>query len=223
MMKERIGVILSGCGVYDGSEIQETVLTLFFLARQGVEIRCFAPNVDQHHVINHLTGEEMGPARNVLVESARLVRGQISDLATAQVEELEAVIFPGGFGAAKNLSSFAFEGANAKVHPEVARIIREMRAAEKPMGFLCIAPAVCACVLGDLGVEVTIGRDAETAAAINATGAVHVDRAVEDLHVDTARRIASAPAYMYDATLPEVAAGIERVVKQVVAWARGEA
>ena len=222
-MAERIGVILSGCGVYDGSEIHEAVLTLFFLARQGVEVRCFAPNVDQHHVINHLTGEEMGPPRNVLVESARIARGKVSDLARARAEDLDAVIFPGGFGAAKNLSSFAFKGAEAEVHPEVARIIAEMQGAKKPMGFMCIAPAVCACVLGRMGVAVTIGRDEETAAAINATGAIHVERSVEDLQVDLAHRIASTPAYMYEATLPEIAAGIERLVKQVLAWVRGEA
>lgn len=221
-MSERIGVVLSGCGVFDGSEIHEAVLTLFFLARQGVETVCLAPNMEQRHVINHLTGEEMEPARNVLVESARIARGKIQDVAKVTAEQLDAVIFPGGFGAAKNLSSFAFEGAAATVHPEIARLILDLRGAGKPMGFMCIAPAVCACVLGESGVEVTIGRDESTAAAINATGATHVERSVEDLHLDAAQRIATTPAYMYDATLPEVAAGIERLVKQVVAWTRGE-
>lgn len=214
---------MSGCGVFDGSEISEAVMTLFFLARNGVEVDCLAPDVDQHHVINHLTGEEMPETRNVLVESARIARGKVRDLATARAEEFDAVIFPGGFGAAKNLSNFAFAGAEAEVHPEVSRLIREVRAAEKPLGFMCIAPAVCAKVLGDSGVALTIGRDAETAAAIEATGARHCDCAVEELCVDAGQRIASTPAYMYDASLPEVAAGIERLVKQVVAWLREEA
>ncbi|MFP4540696.1 MAG: isoprenoid biosynthesis glyoxalase ElbB [Opitutales bacterium] len=220
-MAEKIGVILSGCGVYDGSEVNEAVLTLFYLGRQGVEVECFAPDMAQHHVINHLTGQEMPETRNVLVESARIARGKVRDVAEAKAAELDAVIFPGGFGAAKNLSTFAVDGPAATVPPEVARLIREMRSGGKPMGFMCIAPAICAAVLGESGVALTIGRDADTAAALEAMGARHAERSVEDLCVDEALRIASAPAYMYDASLPEVAAGIERLVAQVVAWVRG--
>jgi enhancing lycopene biosynthesis protein 2 len=219
-MSERIGVILSGCGVYDGSEIHEAVMTLYFLAREGAASDCLAPDLAQHHVINHLTGEVMEESRNVLVEAARIARGKIRDLASAKAGDFDALILPGGFGAAKNLSTFAFEGARATVHPEVARLLREMRAAGKPIGFMCIAPAVAALVLGESGVRLTIGRDAGTAAAIESTGARHDACAVEELCVDEAHRIASCPAYMYDASLPEVAAGIERLVKQIVGWVR---
>lgn len=222
MSSGKIGVILSGCGVYDGSEIQESVLTLLYLTRAGAQVDCLAPDVAQHHVINHLTGEEMAPPRNVLVESARIARGQVRDLATARADQFDAIIFPGGYGAAKNLSDFAFAGASAALHPEVDRLIGEMAAAGKPMGFICISPVLCARALGTRGVALTIGRDAETASAIEAMGARHAERAVEDLCIDPDHRIVSTPAYMYEAALPEVAAGIERLVKQVLAWVEAD-
>ena len=136
----KVGVLLSGCGVFDGSEIHEAVLTLLTLDRAGAEIVCMAPNMDQAHVINHLTQEVMNEKRNVLVESARIARGEIKDLQEVQAPDIDALIIPGGFGAAKNLSDFAFKGTAATVHPEVERLLNDMVAAGKPVGAICIAP-----------------------------------------------------------------------------------
>ncbi len=218
-MAKKIGVVLSGCGVFDGSEIHESVLTLLALDRAGAKVLCMAPDVDQHHVINHLKGEEADEKRNVLVESARIARGNIEDIAGVRADDLDAVIFPGGFGAAKNLCTFAFDGPNATVNPEVERLIKEMFAARKPIGLICIAPAIGAKVLGDSGVELTIGNDAETAAGIEATGAKHVNCSVTETHEDPERKIVSTPAYMLGKGIGEVADGIEKLVRTVVSWA----
>src|SRR3990172_1601591 len=149
LMGKKIGVILSGCGVYDGSEIHEAVITLLAIDRLGAEAVMCAPNVPQMHVVNHLSGEvEAGASRNVLVESARIARGKIRDLAEVRAEEFDAVMLPGGFGAAKNLCDFAVKGKDCEVRPEVARLIREVHAQGKPVAAVCIAPAVLAKVLG---------------------------------------------------------------------------
>ncbi|MDP0499371.1 MAG: isoprenoid biosynthesis glyoxalase ElbB [Verrucomicrobiota bacterium JB022] len=218
-MAKRIGVVLSGCGVFDGAEIHESVLTLLAIHRAGAQPVCYAPNTDQMHVINHLTGEEMQEKRNVLVESARIARGKIGDLAGAKVDDFDAIIFPGGFGAAKNLCTFAVDGPNAKVHPQVARIVKQTHAAGKPLGFLCISPAVAALVLGEQHVELTIGNDADTAAGLEKLGAKHIDCPVDQIHVDAARKIVTSPAYMLGQNVADVATGIERLVQQVVDWA----
>lgn len=218
---KKVGVVLSGCGVFDGSEIHESVLTLLALERAGLKAVCMAPNIPQAHVINHLTGVQAeGEQRNVLVEAARLARGDIEDLATVRVEDVDAVILPGGFGAAKNLSRFAFEGPSAPVDPEVSRILREAFEARKPIGLMCIAPVIGAQVLGSAGIEVTIGSDPATAAAIESCGAVHVPCAVRDVHEDVARRILSTPAYMLGTTLEEVYEGIEALVRKLEEWLR---
>ncbi|MEO0036633.1 MAG: isoprenoid biosynthesis protein with amidotransferase-like domain, partial [Pseudomonadota bacterium] len=186
----RFAVILSGCGVFDGSEIHEAVLTLLAIDRLGGRYRCYAPDRPQMHVVNHLSGQVApGESRNVLVESARIARGQIADLATFDPAETDALILPGGFGAAKNLSSFATEGAACTVDPGVERAVRAMVAAGKPVGALCIAPAVLARILGD-GVELTIGEDPATAAAIEAAGARHCVAGRAEVVVDRARKVA---------------------------------
>ncbi len=218
-MAKKVGVVLSGCGVFDGAEIHESVLTLLALDRAGAEAVCMAPDVAQHHVINHLKGEETDEKRNVLVESARIARGNIEDIAGVRADDLDAVIFPGGFGAAKNLCTFAFDGPNATVNPEVERLLKEMFAARKPIGLICIAPALGAKVLGDSGVELTIGNDADTAAGIEATGAKHINCAVTETHEDPERRVVSTPAYMLGKGIGEVADGIEKLVRTVVLWA----
>ncbi len=220
--KTRVGVVLSGCGVYDGAEIYESVLTLLALAKSGAEVITMAPNVDQHHVIDHCTGEEMDETRNVLVESARIVRGDIRDLAEVQAEELDALIFPGGFGAAKNLSDFALQGAEATVHPEVARLTKAVLAAKKPIAALCIAPATLAAICRDAGIEseVTIGTDEATAAAVESLGAKHLDCPVDEFRVDEANRIITSPAYMLAGNLAEAATGIERTVAKLLEMAR---
>ena len=217
----KVGVILSGCGVYDGTEIHEAVLTLLALDRAGAETFCFAPDMDQRHVVNHLTGKEVpGERRNVLVESARIARGKVHDLARAQATELDALIFPGGFGAAKNLCDFAVKGVACTVHPEVTRITREIYRAKKPIGAICIAPAILSKSLGDQGPTVTIGTDAETAAALTKMGGKHEACPVGECIVDEKHKIVTTPAYMLAQRISEAAEGIEKLVREVLRLAR---
>lgn len=215
-MTKKIGVLLAGCGVFDGSELHEAVLTLLFLDRAGAKIVCMAPNMDQIHVINHLNQEMMDQQRNVLVESARIARGDILDLQTVKADDLDALIIPGGFGAAKNLSDFALKGPDGQVHPEVQRILQEMHDAKKPIGALCIAPATLVNALGRYAPEVTIGTDMGTAAAIEKMGGRHFECAVDQIHVDKARKIVTTPAYMLGPGIKDVAVGIEKLVNMVV-------
>jgi enhancing lycopene biosynthesis protein 2 len=213
---KKIGVVLSGCGVYDGSEIQEAVLTLLAIDRQGCEAVCMAPNVDLS-VINHLTTKETGEKRNVLVESARIARGAIRDVKEVTAAELDAIMFPGGFGAAKNLCNFAQKGAAATVNPDVARLLKEMAAAGKPIGAVCIAPAFIAAVLGkEYSPTVTIGNEADTAAEIEKTGAKHQDCPVTEFVVDRKNRLVTSPAYMLANRISEVHEGIDKCVREVV-------
>jgi enhancing lycopene biosynthesis protein 2 len=212
-----VGVILSGCGYLDGAEIQEAVLTLLALDRAGAQVQCFAPNVDQRKVVNHLTGRETQERRNVLVESARIARGKITDVAQAQAADLDAVVLPGGFGAALNLCDFAVKGPDCTVHPDVARLVKAVHDAGKPIGAICIAPALIAKVLGEENVKVTIGTDKETAQAIEAMGAVHEACPVDQMVVDPQRKVVTTPAYMLGPGPKDVAAGIERCVAEVLA------
>ena len=213
---KKIGVVLSGCGVYDGSEIQEAVFTLLAIDRQGYEAVCMAPNSDLS-VINHLTRQETGEKRSVLVESARIARGNIRDIKEVTAAELDAIIFPGGFGAAKNLCDFAAKGAAASVNPDVARLLKEMATAKKPIGAVCIAPAFIAAVLGkEYSPTVTIGNDAGTAAEIDKTGAKHQDCPVTELVVDRKNKLVTSPAYMLAERISEVADGIDNCVREVV-------
>lgn len=215
-MKKKVGVVLSGCGVFDGSEIHEAVFTLLAIERNGAEAVCMAPDVELSEV-DHLAGKETGAKRNVLVESARIARGKIRDIKDVKAGELDALIFPGGFGAAKNLCNFAVKGAEADVHPEVSRLLGEITAAHKPIGAICIAPALIAAALGKVcAPKVTIGNDTGTAAAIAQTGSSHVDCAVTDFVVDRENRIVSTPAYMLAGCISEAAEGIEKTVKAVI-------
>lgn len=217
-MSKKIGVLLSGCGVFDGCEIHEAVITLLAIDRLGARAVCMAPDIPQHHVINHLTQEETDETRNVLVESARIARGEITDIAEVSAGDLDALIIPGGFGAAKNLSNFAFHGPDGRVIPEVKRIINEMLTVRKPIGAVCIAPAALA-IATDLGPELTIGNDPGTAAAIEKTGATHKNCPVEDIIIDEINGIVSTPAYMLGPGIKDVAAGIEKLVAQVISMA----
>ena len=214
-MAKRIGVILSGCGVYDGSEIHEAVITLLAIDRNGSEAVCMAPNIPQMHVVNHLSGEvAANETRNVLVEAARIARGKIRDLATVKATELDALILPGGFGAAKNLCDYAVKKADCSVNPEVARLLREMVAANKPVAAVCIAPVILAQVLGAdrLPHQLTIGSDAGTAADLTAMGSQHVACPVREFVVDRTNKIVSTPAYMLAGGIAEAAEGIEKCV-----------
>ncbi len=220
-----VGVCLAGSGVYDGSEIHEAVITLLALSRAGADVVCFAPDMNQMHVVNHLTGEvSEGESRNVLVESARIARGEIRNAADCSATEWDALIVPGGFGAAKNLCDFAVAGPNATAHPEISRLLQETVAAKKPLGVICISPALCASVFRDSKLEpnLTIGTDKGTAEALTAMGAHHEESEVAGVLVDEALRIVSTPAYMLATDISEVADGIEALVTQVMDLATRE-
>ncbi|EAT16667.1 isoprenoid biosynthesis glyoxalase ElbB [Desulfuromonas acetoxidans] len=216
----KVGVVLAGCGVYDGSEIHESVITLLALDRADAEIVCMAPNAEQLHVVNHLTGEVAeGESRNILVESARIARGNIKDIATVSAADLDALVIPGGFGAAKNLCDFAVNGPDCQVNPEVSRLVMEVVDAKKPLAAICISPAVIARILGQAGKspQVTIGNDSGTAEAINAMGAQHVNKAVEEFVVDENLNILTTPAYMLAGSIKEAADGIEATITALMA------
>jgi enhancing lycopene biosynthesis protein 2 len=216
-MGKKIGVVLSGCGVYDGAEIHESVITLLAIDRLGAEAVICAPDQPQLHVVNHLTGEvEDAATRNVLVESARIARGAIRDVAAVTAEELDALILPGGFGAAKNLCDFAVRGADCDVDPGVAALVRAVHGQGKPVAAVCIAPALIAKVLGDEGPELTIGTDAETAGALEQMGATHIACSVTELVVDRDRKLISSPAYMLAGRISEAAEGIEKTVAALI-------
>ncbi|HSD67055.1 MAG TPA: isoprenoid biosynthesis glyoxalase ElbB [Vicinamibacteria bacterium] len=219
-MAKKIGVILSGCGVFDGAEIHESVLTLLALDRQGAEAVVCAPDTPQMHVVDHRSGKvEEGASRNVLVESARIARGAIRDIATVKADELDGLVLPGGYGAAKNLCDFAVAGPSCTAHPEVARLVCEVHAQRKPVAALCIAPAVVARVLGAQKPKLTIGTDEATAKGLEAMGATHVPCAVTELTVDRERKLVSTPAYMLGKRISEVAEGIDKAVGAVVGMA----
>ena len=215
-MPSKVGLLLSGCGIFDGSEIHEAVLTMLFLDRAGAQIVCTAPDMEQVHVIDHVTLEAMDQKRNVLVESARIARGNIIDLQILDAKELDALIIPGGFGAVKNLSDFALTGPQARVHPQVQRILSEMLAAGKPIGALCISPATVARALAEHDPEVTIGHDEGTAAAIEAMGGKHHTCAVNQVYVDVVHKIVTTPAYMTGSSIQQIAEGIEKLVMKVL-------
>lgn len=211
---KKFAVVLSGCGVFDGAEIHEATLSMLAIARSGGSYELFAPDIEQHHVINHLTGQEIDETRNVLVESARIARGKIRDLKEFQPVDFDALLFPGGFGAAKNLCSWAFEGAEAEVLPEVEGAIRGMVQANKPIGALCISPVILAKVLGE--VKLTIGENQETAEAIESLGATHLNTTHGEVVVDPNRKVVTTPCYMLDATIVQIADGAANVVKAMM-------
>jgi enhancing lycopene biosynthesis protein 2 len=215
----KVGVVLSGCGVFDGAEIHEAALTLLFLDKEGSQIICMAPDVDQMDVINHMKGEAGSEKRNVLLESSRIARGDIKDIKDVKAADLDALVFPGGFGAAKNLCSFAVKGADCTVNADVQRLVKEMHSAKKPVGFVCIAPVIAAKVLGAFNPQLTIGNDKDTAEAIEKMGGKHVVSAVDSVVVDRKNKIVTTPAYMLGPTISKVALGIEKLIKEVLKMA----
>ncbi len=213
-MKKKIAVVLAGCGVYDGAEIHEATLTLLAIDQQGADYQCFAPDVEQTHVINHLTGEEMPESRNVLVESARIARGNIRSLAAFRADDFDAILFPGGFGAAKNLCDYAFKGTACTVNPDVEKAVKDMASAHKPIGALCISPVLITRILGD--VEVTIGNDRETARTIEEMGGAHQVKSHGEVAVDSRHKVVTTPCYMLDATIGQIYEGASQVVKTIL-------
>ena len=216
---KKIGVVLSGCGVYDGAEIHEAVITLLAIDRAGAKSVCMAPDIDQIHVINHHNGEEMvGEKRNVLVESARIARGEIRDINAIKADDIDALVFPGGFGAAKNLSNFAVKGDECDVHPDVMRLVKEFVTKQKPQAALCIAPAMMAKIYESESSKptLTIGNDKDGISMIEAMGSQHQECVATDFVFDEKNRIVSTPAYMVGKGISEVAEGIEKTINKLV-------
>ncbi|MGE6607845.1 isoprenoid biosynthesis glyoxalase ElbB [Halomonas sp. NPDC076908] len=214
-MTKQVAVVLAGCGVFDGSEIYETTLTLLRLDQLGIGYRCFAPDIEQHHVINHFNQEVVeGERRNVLQESARLARGEISPLSELVADDFDAVIVPGGFGVAKNLSDFASASDSMQVLDALKEALAGFREEAKPIGLMCIAPVMVPRLLGD-GIAVTIGNDPAVSGAISAMGGLHRSCSVEDIVVDLEHRVVSTPAYMLATRISEAATGIFKLVDRI--------
>jgi len=220
----KVAVVLSGCGVNDGSEIHEAVLTLLALDKQGVDVQCLAPDLPQMHVVDHIEGEpQEGETRNVLVESARIARGDIKAINSVSANEFDAVVFPGGFGVAKNLCDYAVEGTDCTVNPDVENFINDAYESSIPLGFICISPVLGAKVLGEKAddLKLTIGNDSATASDVEEFGAAHVDCPVDDCVIDKNNRVISTPAYMLGPGIKDVDRGIEKLVQEVVIMASG--
>ncbi|AHJ76399.1 isoprenoid biosynthesis glyoxalase ElbB [Kosakonia sacchari] len=215
---KKVGVILSGAGVYDGSEIHEAVITLLAIARHGAQAVCFAPDKWQSDVVNHLTGETLAERRNVLIESARIARGNVQPLSQASANDLDALIVPGGFGAAKNLSDFASLGSECNVDSSLKMLALEMHEAGKPLGFMCIAPAMLPKIF-DFPLRLTIGTDIDTAEVLEEMGAEHVPCPVNDIVVDEEHKVVTTPAYMLAEDIAQAASGIEKLVARVLVLA----
>lgn len=214
---KQVAVILSGSGVFDGTELHEAVLTLLAIEQEGASYQCFAPDVEQLHVINHLTGEVAeGETRNVLVESARIARGNIKPIAECDVNAFDVLILPGGFGAAKNLCTFAVDGKNCAFNEDVLNVCKAFARAKKPAAYACIAPALAAKVYGNQ-TKMTIGSDKDTAEGLNALGACHVDCAVDEVVVDNDAKLVTTPAYMMANSISEAHASISKMVSTVLA------
>jgi enhancing lycopene biosynthesis protein 2 len=212
--KRKVAVVISGCGVYDGAEIHESILTLYALSKYSAEYQVFAPDIPQFHVINHLSGEEMNEKRNVLIESARIARGNIKALDEYKADDFDAIIFTGGYGVAKNLSSWAFKGHESMLEPEVERCIKETIKSGKPIGAMCIAPVLLAKILP--GVEITLGSNNSDAESVLKTGAIHKDSNHGELVIDRKYKIVSTPCYMLDASIAQIGEGTDNLVKTIL-------
>jgi len=211
---KKFAIILSGSGVFDGAEIHETTMTMLAIMKNGGQYQIFAPDIPQHHVINHMNGEEMNEQRNVLIESARIARGDIKPMSEYNEADFDALIMPGGFGAAKNLSDFAVKGPECSVNKDVEKAIKDTVAAKKPLGAICISPAVVARVLK--GVEITIGQDQDTINGLEAMGARHKKTTHGEVIVDEKYNVFSTPCYMLDANILQIWDGAENIVKAML-------
>lgn len=215
-MSKKVAVVLSGCGVFDGAEIYESVFTLLRLNEAGAHIEAFAPDIKQLHVVNHLSGEvAKGETRNVLVEAARIMRGDIQPLSEAKAEHFDALIVPGGFGAAKNLCDFAVNGADLQVNEEFLAFAKSFHDAGKPIGLICISPVMAAAICGS-GVKCTIGRDTDTAKTITQLGGDHQECAVREFTYDQEHKLATTPAYMLAENMIEAKEGIDKLVDKIL-------
>ena len=217
MNKPRIGIVLSGCGFLDGAEIQEAVLTMLAVDKNGGEMIMMAPYTDQYHIIDHSTGNVLpDKKRQVHIEAARIARGLVKDLKYVKAGDLDALVLPGGYGAAKNLSDFAFKAEGMSVNPNLVHLINDMYSAGKPIGFICIAPVIGAKVLGSKGIKITIGNDPSTAKVIESLGAIHVNCGTNEFVADEANKVVSTPAYMLGPNIASVEEGISKLVSKVI-------
>jgi enhancing lycopene biosynthesis protein 2 len=214
MATKKFAVILSGCGVYDGSEIHEATLTLLAISKLGAEYEIFAPDIEQYHVVNHLTGEVMNEKRNVLIEAARIARGKIQPLKKLDISNYDAVVIPGGYGAAKNLSTFAIDGEKMKVLPEVEKVILDAAKQNKPIGALCISPVILAKVLGNI--SLTIGNNSDVAKIVENFGSKHVNTSHTEVAVDPNNKIVTTPCYMLESSISQIYDGIENAIRSML-------
>jgi enhancing lycopene biosynthesis protein 2 len=212
---KKIALILSGCGVKDGSEIHESVISMLAIDRAGAQYECLSINQNQLHVIDHLTDQVVSENRNILVESARIARGEIKDISQVKVKEYDAVILPGGFGAAKNLCSYAFQGEKMEVQEDLKRFLLEMANQSKPIGAICIAPVILARIFGNKA-KVTIGNSEQDIKNIEAMGATHIKCEVDELCIDSQNKLVTVPAYMLAQSIKEISNGIEKLVDEVL-------
>jgi enhancing lycopene biosynthesis protein 2 len=213
-MMKKFAVILAGCGVYDGAEIHEAVLTLLAIDKAGAAYQCYAPDIQQHHVVSHVTGKEMPEKRNVLVESARIARGNIKPLSSFKASDFDAMIFPGGFGAAKNLCDWALRGDNCTVNHDVEKAVKGMFEAGKPIGAMCIAPVILAKLFK--GSNFTTGDDPASESFIEKTGNKYSKTEHGEVVIDKVRNLFTTPCYMLDATISQIAEGTENIVKAMM-------
>lgn len=211
---KKFAIIISGCGNLDGAEIHETLMTMLAIDKRGFVYEMFAPDIEQYHVINHITKKEMSEKRNVLIEAARIARGNIKDINKFSVKNFDAVVFPGGYGVAKNLFSYALEGVHAKVLPQIEKIIKDTYASGKPIGALCISPVLIAKVLGDI--TVTIGQDQATADDIIKMGANHINAIQTDVVSDRKNKIFTTPCYMLSASVSDIAEGADNLIQAML-------
>ena len=212
---KKFAVVLSGCGVYDGAEIHEATLTLLAIKKAGHDYQVFAPDISQYHTINHLNGEVIAEQRNVLAESARIARGNAKPLSSFSAAEYDVIIFPGGFGAAKNLCDYAFKGAECTVNLDVEKAIKDMHVAGKPIGAMCIAPVILARIFGN-NIELTVGAAGGDASNIEKMGAKHVVTTHGEVIIDKANKLYTSPCYMLDANIAQIAKGTENLINAIL-------
>ncbi len=222
---KKYAVLLAGCGVYDGSEIHEAVFSILAISQNGHQYQCFAPNKNQHHVVNHLNGEEMQEARNILIESARIARGNIKNIKELDAEHYDGLVMPGGFGAAKNWSKWAFEGPKGEVDPDIKKVILDFISLGKPICALCVAPAILAKALENspYSAEITLGSTAEsspydiagTHQAVATLGVKTVEKTLKEICVDTESKIITAPCYMMEGRISEIYDNIKMAIDRL--------
>ena len=211
---KKFAIIISGCGNLDGAEIHETLMTMLAIDKRGYEYEMFAPDIEQYHVINHITKKVMSEKRNVMIEAARIARGNIKDINKFSIKNFDAVVFPGGYGVAKNLFSYALDGVHAKVLPQIEKIIKDTHASGKPIGALCISSVLIAKILGNI--TVTIGQNQTTADDINKMGANHINAMQTDVVSDRINKIFTTLCYMLDASVSDIAEGVDNLIEAML-------